>query len=93
MFNRREAQVSAVNQAAAGPVLKPRTRPAQPVHVAQLAEALLRISTVEAVTGLSRSTIYSKLAEKQFPQPVRLGTRCTRFRAADVTAWLAAQTA
>jgi prophage regulatory protein len=51
----------------------------------------LRISTVESVTGLSKSTIYSKLANNEFPQPIRLGTRCTRFRASDVTAWLAAQ--
>jgi prophage regulatory protein len=68
-----------------------RARPQQPLHAAQLAEALLRLSTVEAITGLSRSTIYAKLALRSFPQPVRLSARCTRFRAGDVQVWLAAQ--
>ena len=66
-------------------------RGAQPLHVVQLAEALLRISTVEAISGLSKSTIYAKAAKHEFPQPIKLGARCTRFRAADVMAWLAAQ--
>lgn len=83
--------MSEVIQDAAGAAQKPRTRPIQPLHAAQIAEALLRMATVESVTGLSKSTIYSKLANNDFPQPVRLGSRCTRFRAADVTAWLAAQ--
>jgi prophage regulatory protein len=68
-----------------------RTRAAQPIQAAQLADALLRLATVEAVTGLSRSTIYAKLKAGEFVQPIRLGARCTRFRAADVQAWLASQ--
>jgi prophage regulatory protein len=83
--------MSEVTQAATGAAQKPRTRPNQPLHAAQIAEALLRMATVESVTGLSKSTIYSKVANNDFPQPVRLGARCTRFRACDVTAWLAAQ--
>ena len=70
---------------------KPRHRTRQPLHAAQVADALLRLATVEALTGLGRSTIYAKLAKNQFPQPVRLGARCTRFRAGDVQAWLVAQ--
>jgi prophage regulatory protein len=72
---------------------KPRTRASQPLHVAQLSEALLRLSTVEAITGLGKSTIYAKLKanDGSFPQPIRLSARCTRFRAGDVQAWLAAQ--
>lgn len=65
----------------------------QPIHVLELNQALLKLRTVQAITGLSRSTIYAKLAKRQFPTPVRLGTRCTRFKAADISAWLAAQTA
>lgn len=72
---------------------KPRTRPKQPLHAAQIAEALLRLSTVESITGLGRSTIYAKVkaGDGSFPQPIRLGARCTRFRAGDIQAWLAAQ--
>lgn len=85
--------MSEVNQAAAGAAPKPRTRPQQPLHAAQVADALLRLSTVEAITGLSRSTIYAKLKAGEFVEPVRLGARCTRFRAGDVQAWLVAQAA
>ena len=83
--------MSEVTQEAPRAAPKPRRRPQQPLHVSQLADALLRLATVEAITGLGRSTIYAKLASNEFPQPVRLGTRCTRFRAGDVQAWLAAQ--
>ncbi|MDZ5457889.1 helix-turn-helix transcriptional regulator [Azohydromonas lata] len=68
-------------------------KPHQPLHVAQLDDALLKLQTVRAMTGLSDSTIYRKLAAGDFPQPIRLGTRCTRFRAGDVTAWLRQQAA
>jgi prophage regulatory protein len=85
--------MSAITPAVSGPAAKPRNRPVQPLQAAELAEALLRLSTVEAITGLGRSTIYAKLAANEFPQPVRLGARCTRFRAGDVQAWLVAQSA
>lgn len=69
----------------------PRTsKAAQPLESANNPAALLRFSTVQALTGLSRSTIYSKIREQAFPQPIKLGTRCTRFKAGDVTAWLEA---
>ena len=83
--------MSKVTQAATGAAPKPRTRPQQPLHALQIADALLRLSTVESITGLSRSTIYAKLKAQQFVEPVRLGARCTRWRAGDLQAWLAAQ--
>lgn len=63
----------------------------QPLHAVQLADALLRITTVTQATGLSSATVYRKLAAGEFPQPVRLGSRCTRWKAADVRAWIQAQ--
>jgi prophage regulatory protein len=66
-------------------------RKQQPLQAAQVAEALLRIPSVEASTGLPRSTIHAQLKAGDFVEPVRLGARCTRFRASDVQAWLAAQ--
>ena len=65
----------------------------QPLEAASLPDALLKIQTVAAITGLSPSTIFRKLAADppQFPEPVRLGTRCTRWKSASVRAWLAAQ--
>jgi prophage regulatory protein len=63
----------------------------QPLEAAKNPAALLKMATVTALTGLSRATIYRLLAEKRFIQPVRLSARCTRFRAGDLAAWLAAQ--
>lgn len=65
----------------------------QPLQALEVRDALLKLQTVQAATALSKSSIYAKMANGQFPQAVRLGARCTRWRAGDVSAWLAAQTA
>lgn len=83
--------MSAVTQTASTGAPKARRRKPQPLHAAQVADALLRLATVEAITGLSRSTIYAKLKAHEFVEPIRLGVRCTRWKAGDVQAWLAAQ--
>ncbi len=64
----------------------------QPIQAAENPDALLTLQTVVAITGLSTSSIYRKLSG-DFPQPIRMGARCTRWRAADVTAWLRKQAA
>ena len=65
----------------------------QPLHAAQIADALLTLRTAAAVAGLSETTIYRKAKEDPtFPRLIRMGRRCTRIRAGDLTAWLAAQT-
>lgn len=63
----------------------------QPIEAVTLPDALLKKPTVCAITGLSGSTIDRKTASKSFPAPIKLGTRCTRWRAADIRAWLAQQ--
>ena len=66
----------------------------QPLHAARIPDALLTLRTAGAVSGLSASTIYRKAAsDPTFPKLVRMGKRCTRIRAGDLTAWLAAQAA
>ena len=62
----------------------------QPLHAAQLADALLKIQTVTALTGLSSSSVYRLVAAGEL-KPIKRGSRCTRFRAGDITAWLRAQ--
>ena len=57
----------------------------------KIPEALLRIRTVVAVTGLSESSIRRKVAAGQFPAPVKDGLRCTRWVAQSVTNWLRKQ--
>jgi prophage regulatory protein len=41
-----------------------------------------------ALAGSSQSTIYRLILAGEFPAPVRMGARCTRWRAGTVTAWL-----
>ena len=68
-----------------------RGRAPQSLEAANNPNALLRIGTVCTLAGLSRASIYRRIADGRFVQPVRLSARCTRFRAGDVTAWLASQ--
>lgn len=65
----------------------------QPIEAGTLPDALLKVKTVEAMTGLSRPSIYRLLAQCKFPEPVRLGRRCTRWPAAAVREWIQAQAA
>ena len=56
-----------------------------------MATAILRLPTVKARTGLSRSTIYQRVSVGTFPQPVNLGARAVGWLEAEIDAWLAAQ--
>lgn len=67
---------------------KPRGPAAQSIAAAQIPDALLRIDVVKTITGLGESTIRRKMATASFPQPIKDGARCTRWRAGDVTTWL-----
>jgi len=73
------------------PTQKHRAPPAQTLQAALIPDALLRIDVVEHLTGLGESTIRRKMAAANFPQPIKNGARCTRWRAGDVTAWLREQ--
>lgn len=53
--------------------------------------SILRRPEVEARTGLSRSTIYLKVAQGSFPKPINLGPRAVGWLAAEVDAWLQQQ--
>lgn len=50
---------------------------------------ILRLPTVKARTGLSRSTIYLRIAEGSFPAPISLGGRAVGWIEAEVNDWLA----
>jgi predicted DNA-binding transcriptional regulator AlpA len=64
----------------------------QPLHVAEIADALLTLKTASAVAGLSSATLYRRAAsDPTFPKLIRLGKRCTRVRAGELRLWLAAQ--
>lgn len=67
-----------------------RKSPDQPLSAAKIDEALLKLRTVQALTGLGKTSIYERIKAGEF-KPIRLGNRCTRFRASAVQAWLQAQ--
>ena len=53
-----------------------------------MATAIVRLPTVKARTGLSRSTIYLRISEGRFPKPVSLGGRAVGWIEAEITEWL-----
>lgn len=55
--------------------------------------ALLRLPEVKARTGLSRSSIYLRIASREFPCPVKLGARASAWDSSEIDAWIAARIA
>lgn len=62
-----------------------------PIEAANDPDALLEIGNVEMLCGIRRSSILARVKSKTFPQPIKLGPRCTRWRAGAVREWLLAQ--
>ena len=58
---------------------------------ASTADRLLRLSEVAARTGLGRTTIYRKMREGSFPEPLRIGARAVRWPESEIEAWVAAR--
>ena len=56
-------------------------------------QTILRLPTVKAATGLSRSTLYLRIANGVFPHPVSLGGRAVGWPAHEVAALNAARIA
>ena len=49
---------------------------------------ILRLPTVKAITGLSRSTIYLRMSEGAFPRQVNLGSRAVGWLASEIDHWI-----
>ena len=49
---------------------------------------VLRRKDVEAVVGLSRSTIYHLISEGLFPAPIKLGKRAVGWKVSDIETWV-----
>jgi prophage regulatory protein len=54
---------------------------------------ILRLPGVIERTGLSRSTLYSKIASGEFPRSIQLSQRAVGWTASEIEAWLAARIA
>lgn len=51
-------------------------------------ERMIRLNTVLDRTGLSRATLYRKIADGTFPKQIKLSTRCAGWRESAINAWL-----
>ena len=56
-----------------------------------IAERLLRLPEVKNLTGLSKSTIYARIAEDSFPRQISLGARTVVWLETDIQNWIAEQ--
>ena len=52
-------------------------------------EKIIRLKTVLARTGLSRSTMYRKIAEGTFPPQVRISVHGTGWHESELNRWIA----
>jgi prophage regulatory protein len=53
-----------------------------------MANFILRLPAVIQRTGLSRSTIYLRIAQGMFPAPVSLGARAVGWVESDIDEWI-----
>lgn len=59
----------------------------QPRSLSPTPGTLLRLTDVCRILALSRSTIYKRIAEHNFPRPIRLGVRAVRWRIEAIEVW------
>ena len=50
-------------------------------------DRILRLSTVLARTGLSRSTLYRKIEDGTFPPQVKIAVRCVGWHESAIIQW------
>lgn len=53
-----------------------------------MADTILRLPSVRARTGLSRSTIYLRISEDRFPRPISLGGRAVGWIESEIEEWI-----
>ena len=54
-------------------------------------DRLIRLHEVKLRTGLGRSSIYRKMADGSFPQPLNIGERAVAWRESDIEQWIASR--
>ena len=56
-----------------------------------MTDRLLTRQEVEARTALSRTSIYRKMREGSFPEPLQIGARAVRWRASEIEEFIASR--
>lgn len=57
----------------------------------KVAHKILRLPSVKEMTGLSRSTIYERIAANEFPPQISIGPRAVGWIESEVNDWIAGQ--
>lgn len=58
------------------------------MNTALSADRLLRLRQVIDLVGLGRDAIYTRVRQREFPPPVKLGLRASAWRASEVQEWI-----
>ncbi|TVV75589.1 AlpA family phage regulatory protein [Sphingomonas solaris] len=53
------------------------------------ADNIIRLPEVKRRTGLSRTTIYAKIADGSFPPQFKISANCAGWYESEVSAWVA----
>lgn len=61
----------------------------RPKHAQQVHDALLKIQEVQTQASISKAQIYKLIGLRLFPQPIRCGSKFTRWHASAINAWIA----
>jgi len=51
-------------------------------------KTLLRLPQVRARVGLSRSALYAQIARREFPGPIKIGSRAAAWVETEVEDWI-----
>ena len=54
-----------------------------------MTDRLLTRQQVQARTALSRTSIYRKMREGSFPEPLQIGARAVRWPESEIETWIA----
>lgn len=54
-------------------------------------DRILRITELETMLGVSRSSIYAWIKEGAFPKQIKLAVRAVGWKASDIQAWIDAK--
>lgn len=72
------------------PLKRPSARVISPVQppTAKYSDRLLRLHEVIYITGLSKTSIYTRGQKGTFPMPVSIGERAVAWRESEVNTWM-----
>ena len=51
-------------------------------------QQLLRLPQVKSITGLSKSTIYARMSEGNFPKQISIGPHLVAWLESDIQQWI-----